>query len=154
MVRSDLPRFPNPAAAICLNAATEPDFDPRDRPDQPASAAATPRYGLSRVCLDRPRVSLHPHRDRPEAKDLQDGLQSLPSVAAPLRLIPVFLVFPSSRAPRRSAAKVQPSAVTTTFTLMGDAIREDKGIVEGMVVRSPPWRGHARQRGANAIVGP
>jgi uncharacterized protein YbjQ (UPF0145 family) len=44
--------------------------------------------------------------------------------------------------------------VTTTFTLMGDAIREDKGIVEGMAVRSPPWCGHARQRGANAIAGP
>jgi hypothetical protein len=66
-------------------------------------------------------ISLHPPRNRPQAKDRQDDLQSLPSVA--VRSDSSLSSLPS-RAQRRSAAMVQPVTVTTTFTLEGYAIRE------------------------------
>jgi hypothetical protein len=46
--RSDLSSFRNPARPIVVNAAKELEFDPLDRLDQPISAAATHRQGLSR----------------------------------------------------------------------------------------------------------
>ena len=82
-------------------------------------------------------ISLHPPRNRPQAKDRQDDLQSQPSVAVRSDSSLSSLSSLPSRAQRRSAAMVQPVTVTTTFTLEGYAIREYKRIVPGFVVRSP-----------------
>ena len=152
--RSDLSSFRNPARPIVVNAAKELEFAPLDRLALPTSAAATPRGDCHASTKIAPLVSLHPPRDLLQAKDRQDGLQSLPSVAALFRHFPVFPCQPRP-APFRShgsaGCRPPPSRLRARSRAWRSASKRESCCA--LWCFPPPWCSHATQLGANAIVG-